>query len=214
MTWYAHEIICQPTPEILAELQAHPVLSQGMYWVRDLEGQTWFNPKAKHGLPPDGLLVMRPVCSPYKHEEWYAIESKYQHTIREPKPSVLSWYDINPTGTLIEMLKTELEAPHGPPEALKRYLQSLSERTKTITAFYQCEMWGGTVDWETAWVYTPQEIVYTHPANPPNDGKYLPEHDIQPLLSLLEHFGLELPTTHFALHTRGFPWAHYKLPAP
>ncbi len=200
MTWYAHEIIFQPTPEVLAVLQAHPVLSQGMYWVRDLEEHTWFNPKAKHGLPPDGLLVMRPVCSPYEHGEWYKTENP------------IDWFTVNPVPSNQETAKGE-SVPQ-PPEALQNYLRQISHDTDSTVAFYQCEMWAGGLDFEKAWVYTPDVNIYTHPYND-NDGIVrFSDHNNEPLLAMLRHFGLELPTTYFALHTRGFPWARYKIPAP
>jgi hypothetical protein len=200
MTWYAHEIICQPTPEILAELRAHPVLSKGIYWVRDLDDFQWFRPEVRHGLPEDGLVIVRPVSSPQGFEGCY-----------DDKVPILSWH----LDSIVTDEKSEAEDQvFNPPDTLKHFLRNLSRKTSSVTAFYQCVMWAGIVDWETSWVYTPEEFIYAHPANAPDAIFAIPEHDHQPLIALLRHFGLYLPTTYFALHTRSFPWARYKVPIP
>jgi hypothetical protein len=203
MTWYAHEIICQPTPELLAELRAHPVLSQGIYWVRDLDDFQWFRPEVQHRLPEGGLVFVRPLCAPYSRQfEWHGIDNP------------IDWFEVNPSASWQDLMMADREEPSQPPKDLRIFLRQLSYNTGTTVAFYQCEMWGGDIEFEKAWVYTPDETTYSHPTNDIEGFGSFPDDDYQPLIAMLKHFGLYLPTTYFALHTRSFPWARYKVPVP
>jgi hypothetical protein len=82
MTWYAYHLFAEASPSLLDKFLASPVMSKGVYWVRDLTDYPWHDSRVKHDLPPNGLLVVRPICSPSTHEaKWYGNQ-------------IISWFDI------------------------------------------------------------------------------------------------------------------------
>jgi hypothetical protein len=82
MTWYAYHLFAEASPLLLDKFLAHPVMSKGVYWVRNLNDYPWHDPRVKHELPSNGLVVVRPIGDPASHlAEWW-------------KTNVISWFDI------------------------------------------------------------------------------------------------------------------------
>jgi hypothetical protein len=216
MTWFAHHIFAIPAKGTLKTLTDNSVMSKSIYWVRDLSGHQWFDPKKQHDLPSGGLLVIRPVGDPDGHYTfWY-----------EDEESIVSWPAFEEADdTEIAILPSQVHEDNPdfnlidyPPASFLKWLKQLSIITKTTTAYYHCEMWGGDIEIEHSWVFTPDEIVYLFVPSDENSVKLMEYHPGKPrkvktgnvLVETLKHFGLNLPTPYFALHTRSFPWHKYK----
>jgi len=216
MTWYAYHLFAESSPALLEQLLANPVLSKGVYWVRNLADYPWHDPKVKHELPPNGLFVVRPIGNPSSH---YA-ESYKDH--------IISWFDIygqettelNISPNLLQQDNPDYDLTAYPPQAFLRYVKQLSNDNKSTLAFYYCEMWGGDTDLEFAWVFkSGEEIAYSGVEfrGFPNsikeyrqNGKNI-ERKGYVLADTLSHFSIDLPTPFFALHTRAFPWVSFKV---
>lgn len=89
---------------------------------------------------------------------------------------------------------------------------------KTTIAYYHCTLWGGDVEIEYSWVFTPEEIAYSFVSYDGNSIRLIEYHPSKPkesgtgdvLVETMKHFGLNLPTPYFALHTWSFLWQKYK----
>lgn len=217
MTWCAHHVFVPPTDKVLNLLLDDPVLSKGIYWVRDISDHNWYHSETKHSLPPNGLLIVRPVCAPKSRcAEWY-----------ECVEPIISWSAIEePSRVSLEITPNELkedspkpQITEYPPASFLKHLKRLSTDAQTTVAFYHCFMWGGDVEVEYSWVFSPEEVAYLdiwtrepiwklieyHP------GSTRIQREASVLVKTLSHFGLNLPTRYFALHTRSFPWDKYKM---
>ena len=216
MTWFAHHIFTLPTKGMVKRLDKNSVLSKSIYWVRDLSEYKWFDPKTQHDLPSGGLLVIRPVGDPDgQYSFWYKGEE-----------SIVSWLSFKGANdTEIEIVPSQVHEDNPdfnlsdyPPISFLKWLKGLSVVTKTTTAYYHCEMWGGDVELEYSWVFTPNEVVYSFVSFDENTSKLIEYRPDKPketkkgdvLVETVKHFGLNLPTPYFALHTRSFPWHKYK----
>jgi hypothetical protein len=230
MVWYASQIYAQPTPDVRALFAAHLTLSQGMYLLNHLEGHQW--PEGDfarywfpHGLPTEGLLVVRELCAPGTMEfDWH-----------KPRASALSWEDvIGPSNMRVLRLNHLPSAEVGkiffdsawagvhPPSPFLKFLKDVSRTTGTVISFYHhASRAEKTALQELAWVFGEDECVYA--GLTPDYGKvtkFTPigatefgtTRDRKTVLQyVLGHFGLELPSTYFAPHTRDFVWEQYKL---
>lgn len=200
MTWFAHNIYCEGNSQVLAALKSNPALRNNIYWVKNLDDYAWFRPEIRHGLPPNGLIVVRPVCDLYSSAAaWY----------HDP---VVSWYDVAPDpGAIGHSMRHDGEFTVYAP--FLDFLQSLSAYTSTMVAYYLGATWGGSTEFEQTWVYTPDAYVYEHPVNTNHDGVEVDPFSKAPLYKMLAHFGVTLPTRYFALHTREFEraWYRYKV---
>jgi hypothetical protein len=210
MTWYAHHLFAQPSEQVLDRLLGNPVVSKGVYWVRDISDHPWHAPEVIHGLPPGGLVVVRPICDPSAHcATWY----------KEP---IISWFDVHgPKDVSIYVTPgqvwqdiPEADPKDYPPLPFLKYLKDLSEETNSTVAFYHCFTWGGDTEVEYSWVFLPDETVYYG-----IDFREFPNRVVEyrkrggktekktwVLVETLAHFSLRLPTPYFALHARSFPW--------
>ncbi len=216
MTWFANSIYAIPTKDILQILADDPVLSERIYWVRDLSDHKWPDPKRQHDMLSSGLLVVRPVGDPDGHYAfWYQSEQ-----------SVGSWSTLTETADMdLEILPSQVHQDNQdfnltnyPPVPFLKWLKRLGNVTKTIIAYYHCTMWGGDVEIEYSWVFMPNEIAYSFVSYDGNTPRLIEYHPNKPretrmgdvLVETMKHFGLNLPTPYFALHTRSFPWHQYK----
>lgn len=219
MTWYAYHLFAESSPSLLEEFLANPVISKGMYWVRDLTNYPWHDSRVKHELPPNGLLVVRPICDPSSH---YA--ESYKHHI-------ISWFAMQGNDAIELMISPNLlqrdnpdyDLEAYPPQTFLKYLKQRSLQHKCTLAFYHCSMWGGSTDIEFAWVFNiGNEVAYSgvdFRANPNVIREYRQsgekiERKGDVLMDTLSHFSINLPTPFFALHTRGFPWESAKVESP
>ena len=97
---------------------------------------------------------------------------------------------------------------------LLQFLKWVYSRTSSPVVYYQCAMWGGGIEEETAWIMSVDERVYQHQ----DDGTVV-EHTADDqrtvnggLLQLaMRHVGLDLPTRFFALHEASFHWKLYRM---
>lgn len=218
MTWFAHEVIAQATPEVLLTVRSNRQVSLFSYHIAHLLEHEWHTPEVVHGLPEGGLVVIRPVCDITPDEspaDWY----------NEP---LLDWC------TFPERVSPTLEIDRGrvaedcglnidclPPPAFLAQLKEFAARTQSTFLFYSCFMWGGDIEIEYAWVFGATEnVLVSLPSDSP--GEYRPLAKLNRsnsvrsetgdvLVCALKHLSLELPTPYFAPHTRSFPWAKYKL---
>lgn len=223
MVWYASQIFAKPSSEVRATFAAHPTLSRGMYLVNHLEGES-----AKHELPPNGLLVVREVCAPGSAEAEYH------------GPDALSWDGVSGSAEAEVLRLSQLPyASNGkiyydnprwgihPPLPFLRYLKEVSARTDTVISFYH-HFSGAekTTIQELAWVFDKQDCVYaqhiprfygitrftaTETTELPRGTEPADKYGYTVLQRVLRHFGLDLPSSYFALHTRMFGWANYKV---
>ncbi len=216
MTWYAHHLFVEASQATIERLLRDPFLASGVHRIPDVSNFPWHDPRVKHELPPDGLVVVRPICDPDSHAaEWY----------RQP---VISWFAMQgPESANLEVNPERLQrdfpehppADDYPPASFLKYIKNLSAECKAGMAFYQCAMWGGETDLECAWVFGPEEIAYSatglleHPnkiIQYSGNGEKVEEKGYV-LTKALAHLRIQLPTPFFALHTRSFPWQQYKL---
>lgn len=230
MTWYASHIYARPTEPVVSELLSHPVLSRGLYLLKDLRDYRWpelKDIKIEHGLPEDGLLVVRELCAPNTDEAHW-------HDDRREVPASISWLGIE-GATNVEIILPPHLPTYGfgqihlddnpeayPPVPFLCYLKHLSRATNTTIAYYHhMSAAGYGVQQEFAWVFGSEECVYVD-----NVGrsltltKYTWEGVIEIPQKLssdsilkytLLHFDLDLPSSFFAPHTRDFKWSRYKL---
>ena len=219
MTWYAYHLFAESSQALLEEFLDNPVMSKGVYWVRDLTDYPWHDARVTHGLPPNGLLVVRPIADPSSHDtEFY-------------REHVISWFDIkgneatklSVSPNLLHQDNSDYELEAYPPPAFLKYLKQLSIEHKSAIAFYHCSMWGGDTDIEFAWVFkNGDEVAYSGLGfrGLPNkvkeyrqNGKSI-EREGDVLVETLSHLSINLPSPFFALHTRSFEWESFKVERP
>ena len=219
MTWYAYHLFAEASPHLLEEFLASPVMSKGVYWVLNLDNYSWHDPRVKHELPSNGLLVVRPIGDPASHfAEWY-------------QTNIISWFEIQGEESIelsispgkLQQDNPDYEVETYPPQAFLKYVKQLSIDHKSTLAFYHCSMWGGDTDLEYAWVFKKgHEVAYSgidfraHPnviREYHHSGERI-ERKGDILMDTMSHFSMYLPTPFFALHTRGFPWESAKVVRP
>jgi hypothetical protein len=200
MTWYANEIVLPATDQAMEWVRREPTVRAFAYCVRSIESHPWYDPRAKHGLPVDGLLFVRPVhgrnCAA---GEWHDDAS-------------LDWAKLSPSTptfpsdeTVSRQLADYLGEDETPPEQFRSFLSGLSRELSCPVLYYACAMWGGDIEFEYTLLYSPQEVLQltaTTPNAPPGGVQ-------DSLVPALARLGLNLPTAYFAPHTRGFPWEEY-----
>jgi hypothetical protein len=218
MTWYADEVIARATPEAVRTFVSDALLAPFSYHLANPLEHPWHTPELVHGLPPEGLLVVRPVCdatSDADPAEWYG-------------EACLDWQSFS--GRTDEPLQIDRErvakecsmsVEDLPPHSLLQQLKSLAATSGTTVLFYSCFMWGGDVEREYAWIFERSEtaLVGVPPGAPGERRSVAAFEDSKPmrvrsgdvLMEALKHLSLELPTPYFAPHTRSFPWVRYKL---
>jgi hypothetical protein len=215
MTWFAHNIYACHNSKLLKELRK--VFQGSTYHVTTLDGYKWWNSRIVHGLPDNGLLVVRPIGDTKEDDgsaEWY-------------KGHLLSWYDI-PSPPQEIPLKIPEEIPCSEssssefcvPERFLQYLSYLSRHYSVPVGYYHGSMWGGDIEEEYMRVFVDsREYLYScfdkankHAQVAVYEDSRSPQIAAGCVLQMaLKHFGLNLPTPYFALHTRTFEWAKYKI---
>lgn len=206
MTWYADNILLAATPGATARLSDDPLLRPHSCLITNLDGHEWYRPEHRHSLPEGGLLVIRPVAAPDSHSaSWYG-------------EAVLDWSlpDAPPlSAALIDGLDATAFDYPGPPLSFRRFLASLAAGLKQPVLYHACAMWGGSIEQEYCFAYTPVETLFvTRPDMPFQTADtdpvipYLTENALVRGLALI---GIDSPTGYFAPHTRAFPWRDHAL---
>ena len=214
MTWYESEILIKATPPALEAVRSHGLLKNHAYYVENVADHVWHTPKVVHGLPEEGLLVIRPLAAPGDHAaEWF-------------DQPILPWTELpairNPrwklTPEVVRGLIPESEDTDFPPQKVLELLYELRTKAESPIVYYSCFMWGGDVELESAWILgSTERVLRTIPHREElafQEFRSPTEHqkvngDL--LQSALLHLGLEIPTPYFALHTRGFDWDKQRL---
>jgi hypothetical protein len=226
MTWYASHIYVDPENSVIEILQAHRVLSRGLFWIKDLEDHEWFDEKSRHELPRNGIVVAREVCDPRLGKNRIDTDVEAQWHINRGY-NVLSWNSIVGPDDLEIIMPPHFPVlafgeldytldQNPPPLTFLRYLKQLAATTNTTVSFYHHRLgaeWA--VRQEYAWIFGREECVYVAHGwkifkysatgvqeNTSNDTV---------LKCLMGHYGLNLASTYFAPHRRGFNWNKHKL---
>lgn len=206
MTWYAHNLYMPATDRALSVLRLRQDLAPFLFVVDSLEGIRWHTPIVQHGLGPVGLAVVRPIGPADDYlSEWYG------------KP-ILPWESLKPVPPGPGLL-TNVEEEQAPPASLLQYIKELSAEAEAPALYYSSFMWGGDVEFEASWVFTPTQHTYITQSSLGEEPEVrsVTEHGVEvvapgdALRKGLAHFDIQLPTGFFALHTRAFPWERYRV---
>jgi hypothetical protein len=229
MTWFASHIYAEPTEAIIEILKLHPVLSKGIYWIKNFEGYEWLPGIRPHELPPNGLLVVREVCDPTLGKDQYDTQVEAQwHLHVNRRHKVLSWNTVICTEDLPVIMPDVLpisgygsdrlivdDSYKFPSIEFLRYLKMLSSITDTTVCYYH-HMSGAemTVHREFAWIFGKNECVFvrhggTSVMRYTNTEKQELSTRNTVLMLMLQYYGLNLSTSYFAPHTRHFNWAKH-----
>jgi len=231
MPQYISHIYIKPTKGFLSFLQSHPVMSTGLFYIRQLApGHT--KDIARNMLPEDGLIVIREVCDPTKlrdsHDEAQTHENRGS--------PVLSWWDfqgpqdiqIIPPGNIPTLAFGKIHNNHPrnlpPPTEFLRFLKHLSATYKVLIAFYHhyTAYEDRLADSEYAWIFGQRDFVFIRHVGKPyrtvlyrTDEKpktvYDSSADDQPILfSVLQEFDVTSLPASYKTYFHDFNWNEYK----
>lgn len=211
VTWFANEIMARAVPSLVDEVAGLPGYIEAVHVVRNLDSHHFHDETVRHGLPPEGLLIVRPVGEPSELEDWYD-----ERVIPWLAPSEWNLHELAVTPEAIARLVPA--AADLPPADFLRALKGLAVRHHTTVTYASFSTWGGANELEYAWVLDEDESVLL---NTTTDMVHLvlraghpPRKVDQDLLqALCMRLGLVLPTPYFAPHARSFDW-HEHLVAP
>lgn len=208
MSWFASILYARCTPASLAVLKEHPVLGPALCHIQEID--TIFDRFGPHGLPSGGLLALRRFGPPDGHKKpeipWDALWPRKQGgapTAFTPTP-------------LLEKLGVDIR--EAPPPALLCALKELAIEAQTPMVLYRCQMWGGEIDYEMAWVCG------ARPKEPDRifafgkkgiriraTGRRIKKGAGDVLVEALKYCGLRLKSVYFVPHTSSFDWARARL---
>ena len=137
MTWYADEVIATASARVLRAVGSAPVLAPFAYHVTNPLEHEWHSAEVVHGLPENGLVVIRPVCDPTPDEspaDWYGEPVLDWHSFDDQADSTVM---IDRT-QVAESCSISLEVL--PPAGLLSYLKGLALETQSTFVFYSCSM--------------------------------------------------------------------------
>lgn len=205
MPWSASIVYAQATPALLRVLADDPVLGPELHHIRTLPRTR--GDVARHGLPAGGLLAVPDVYPP---------DGRH--------PPAIPWDALHGAGgPRARFARPELTAKHlspreWPPAAMLQYLKELSHRAGEPVSLYRCEMHGGDVEFEAAWVpgWGPGEpdrvIVHAGAGKIVTAvGSHVREEGGDALRRLLEFHRLRLPGGYFEPHTSTFEWDRHRV---
>lgn len=231
MTWYANLIYTLPNPQIIQAFEKFPDITDSIFLVNNLDGITsehtknWLNetPGCKHGLPEQGLLAIAP---PVYNKNGYGTFDVLQQSfpLNAEGESVVHWpwQEVAEIGQEKENLLPDLSAFFEQNEInLFNYLYHLNVQTGVPLFYYECEMWGGSIDMEQAIVFNKEPQVYQYSDDEDNEADAEENKTIEkitgekidstPLQQGFKHLKFDLPTWFFALHQYTFDWQRYRL---
>ena len=234
MTWYANQIYAKPTAEVIAAFRTQPFFEDQLYHVDDFRGvRSPLSRKMllsrspprdgrdmRHGLPAGGLLVVSLEIRETRYGRGASGVADSSRDNRQQArwphwPPGAKWASVHPRDHTEPFFPPALDREHFSFDLL-RFLKWVRTQTASSMVYYQCAMWGGTIENETAWIVDGEERVYQfkndsvvieHTANGTRsvDGEVLP--------LAMRHVGLDLPTSFFALHETTFDWKVYRMEA-
>ena len=207
MTWFANEILAPAVPGLVDEFGAFAGYREAVHVIRSLDSYRFHDDTVRHGLPPEGLLVVRPVGEPSELQDWY--DEQVIPWLAPPgwalRELALSPAQVSQVASGVEQL---------PPETFLQALKHLASTHGTTVAYAYFSTWGGTNELEYAWVFGSIETVLINTSR--DDTHLLLSEGVRPrevdrnlLEALFSSLGVELPTSFFAPHTRRFPWNDY-----
>lgn len=203
MTWFAHHLFCTPNKELLKIISKDSALFNQAYLIDDITDFSWPDSQKKHELPEDGLLVLRFGKEVNQNTNWDHNRS----------------YRVEISPAEVQKDYPDFNLSNYPQISFLNWIKGLNQATESPLAYYYCEMWAGDVELEYAWVFSKIERVFTftsfhqgiHKLNEYTKGTSPINKHGDVLVETMTHFGIKLPTSYFALHTRSFPWSNYKL---
>ncbi|MCB9704640.1 MAG: ankyrin repeat domain-containing protein [Myxococcales bacterium] len=209
MAWSIRVLYCQATPAARARLGDDPLLGPHLYHLRALTGRP-LSQRAPQALPAAGLLALPGFGAP--DDERTRARLPWDALIGDPKTHL----GFPPRELLAER---GVPAHAWPPRPCLAALKGLSHELRSPIIFYACDMWGGDLDLEAAWIpgWAPGEVdrvLFLDPkervAYAAVGGSLTPlRRDV--LIAALEYLRLQLPSPFFLPHTRAFEWERYRL---
>ncbi|MCA9663153.1 MAG: ankyrin repeat domain-containing protein, partial [Myxococcales bacterium] len=215
MPWSFSGLYTEATPLAMTCLKGHAVLGPALHHLRSIGA-------GAPALPRGGLLALPDFGPPDAHRlrpevPWDALLPDRAEGRRVPR---ISFADPREVAALRERGLGPAEAPPRPTLAALKQL-SLAIRAPLI--LYRCEMWGGDLDLEVAWIpgWVPGEVDRLLVYDPRERRTYravgavLRPSPGDVLVQALEYLRLRLPSPYFAPHTSRFDWGACRLaPAP
>lgn len=201
MPWFCDEIIAQPSQGLFDYLRLEKRLAKRLYLVRDISLE-------KHDFPAEGLLFVRNIGNPEAPD----IEISWDDVPERVATSLI----IDPSMPKVYSTDEDNCSP-SPPAKFLRFLKSLAQEFDSIVAYYSAFSGGGPLEWEYAWVFTPNEIVYCNiDLYQPRIGIYredgsVSEQEGDVLVKVLLHLGIDSPTGYFVPHASPFEWRTFKV---
>lgn len=208
MPQYTSHIYTKPDQELLQYFQSHPLLSTGLFHIRQSASDD-SKSIILNDLTDDGLVIVREVCNP---EPQYQNEAETH--IRDGAP-VLSWFELQapqdvpvispkhiPTLAFGKIYDNH-EANPPPPIEFLRFLKHLSATYKTTIAFYHhyTAYEDRLADCEYAWVFGIQDFVcIRHMDEPYKTVLYTPDDEPQ---TVHDKYTKNQPILHFVMQKFG-----------
>lgn len=219
MTWYAHRIYASPCEPIQKTLASIPGVDGHLFAVKDLDLVNWHSEEVKHTLPEDGLLVAKELSSLLDEHagEWFGDEKLGFEQLPSISPSGVR---LTRESLVESQGRSEVQIVN-PPSGLLAYLKKLAKENSATVSLYCGATWGGTVEYEFAWVFDDAEAYYAceSEATEVENGTYwyctgdgdsgTGEGTV--LQEMMRLHGVNLPTYFFAPHTRTFRWERYQV---
>lgn len=229
MPRYTSHIYARPTGELLSFLQLHPLLSTGLFHIRQSDSEA-VKDVIQSGLTDNGLVIVREVCA-------IGTEAKTHKSDGSP---VISWRELKgvedirviPSDHIPTLGFGKIYDNHGdnppPPVEFLRLLKHLSATYQTSIAFYHhyTAYEDRLADCEYAWAFDDQDLVYIRHVDTPyktvlyadaNEPQMVHEErtDDQPILHLvMQRFGLSLVQASYRPYFSDFDWEKHRLGAP
>lgn len=169
MAFYTSHIYLEVKKELLSFLKSDPILSIGLYHLRQLS-PTDNEFMRQNEYPENGIAVIREVCDPNKNGNDHD-EARVHQNHREP---IISWWKLQgkqglvvatpsgiPTLAFGKIYINNEHNPH-PPLELLQFLKDLSISQQITVAFYHhySAYEEELANAEYAWVFGKQESVY------------------------------------------------------
>jgi hypothetical protein len=208
VTWFAEEILAPARPGVVEELSSFSGYRDAIYVIREIPPQEWWPEPIRHGVPPEGLVFVRPVGEPGHHETWLG--------------PVIPWLPPPGRGAIapeIAEADVRLEEVSAadvlPPHDFLAYLKHVSATHHAPVAYGFFSTWGGTNELEYAWIFSDSERLLINETTGHGCVEFRPGGAStaidQPLLSVLASaLGFTLRDGYFAPHTRAFDWERHR----
>lgn len=209
MPWFEQAIYVTPSCTAVEELRKTPKICEHLYHIRNLNEHRWYDASVEHNTPEAGLAVIRTVGDP---EDSLAQYDLSWHDFPEIDMSDLNIPATSPH--VVTFMGEELSP--SPPERFLQYLKHLSISHNATVVLYSGSSWGGPIEFEYAWVFEPDELVYCLDETSGQVRVYQSQQamelragDIQ--REAMKHLGIELPSSYCAFFDSAFNWLDSKV---